>query len=467
MPLFSPTVTSWNDRDVQDLIATLGDLPPLAVYAVTAALVFAETGLLIGLVLPGEVTLIFVGFLVYAGTLEPVPTVILMTLAAVAGDGVGYAEGRRFGPGLRASRFGRWVGDRRWRRAEASMEQHGGRAVCLARFVAFARTLTPRLAGMSAMTYRRFLAWDVLGVVLQVVGSVALGYVAGRSYARVAEAFGRATGALLLLTLVIVALVVFGRYLGAHPDPVTAFGDRLGQWRPLRWLDRTYDAAFVWLTQRVGVTGAVVVNILLGIGVLLAFGVSLTWAIDRLVSNSGFPLVDPLIADWIATQRAAGVTDAAMTTLSILRGSYLVIAAGLVGLLLNPRPASLRADLLGVVGTVGAFIPLMILALATDWARPPSAGLFPNQVTLVTASLGLLAWLVSRRLPWGGAVAVWTVAVSVMVVVSAARLYVGWNWPSEIVASMLLGGLWVVVFVVAWRTRDRVRPDVENAVGVG
>jgi membrane-associated phospholipid phosphatase len=109
----------------------------------------------------------------------------------------------------------------------------------------------------------------------------------------------------------------------------------------------------------------------------------------------------------------------------------------------------------------------MILALATDWARPPSAGLFPNQVTLVTASLGLLAWLVSRRLPWGGAVAVWTVAVSVMVVVSAARLYVGWNWPSEIVASMLLGGLWVVVFVVAWRTRDRVRPDVENAVGVG
>jgi membrane-associated phospholipid phosphatase len=84
--------------------------------------------------------------------------------------------------------------------------------------------------------------------------------------------------------------------------------------------------------------------------------------------------------------------------------------------------------------------------------------LFPNQVTLVTASVGMVAWLLTRRvLPWGGRVAGWIGAAAVVVLVSAARLYVGWNWPSEVVASVLLGALWVVVFAVAWRTRDRVR----------
>jgi len=449
---------------VHDLITSLGDLPPVAVYVIAALLVFAETGLIIGLVLPGEVTLLFIGFLAYAGTLRPLPAIVVMTIAALAGDAVGYAEGRRVGPRLKAGRLGRWVGDKRWNRASAFVERHGGRAVFLARFVAFARTLTPRLAAMSGVSYPRFLAWDVLGVTMQVAGSVAVGYLAGSSYARVAELFGRATGALFLLLLVIVALVVFGRYLGNHPDPVEAFGDRIGAWGPLRLLDRAYDAAFRWLTARVGVGGAVAASVLLGVGVLLAFGVGLTWAIDRLVSTSGFPLVDPLVAEWVATQRTPAVTDAAVTTLSVLRGSYLVVAAGVLGLVLNSRPGRWRADLLGVLGTVGAFIPLVILAVAADWVRPAAAGEagaagpFPNQVTLVTASLGMVAWLLTRqRLPWGGKVSAWMVAIGLVVLVSAARLYVGWNWPSEIVASILLGALWVVVFAVARRTRDRIR----------
>src|SRR5688572_9550666 len=133
---------------MEDLITVLGDLPAGAVYAVAALLVFAETGLIVGLVLPGEVTLLFVGFLAYAGALRPLPAIVLMTVAALAGDGVAYAEGRRVGPRMRASRLGRWVGEERWNRTAALLERHGGRAIFVARFVAFARTLTPRLAGM-------------------------------------------------------------------------------------------------------------------------------------------------------------------------------------------------------------------------------------------------------------------------------------------------------------------------------
>ena len=161
-------------------------------------------------------------------------------------------------------------------------------------------------------------------------------------------------------------------------------------------LDRAYDAAFRWLTARVGVGGAVAASVLLGVGVLLAFGVGLTWAIDRLVSTSGFPLVDPLVAEWVATQRTPAVTDAAVTTLSVLRGSYLVVAAGVLGLVLNSRPGRWRADLLGVLGTVGAFIPLVILAVAADWVAENMSGDVDIKETkigelLISTTLGVTA----------------------------------------------------------------------------
>jgi membrane protein DedA with SNARE-associated domain/membrane-associated phospholipid phosphatase len=447
-----------------DVITWLTEVPPWAAYLVAGVLVFVETGVIIGLALPGEVTLLLVGFLCSLGTLDPFLAAGIMMLAALAGDSLGFNEGRRFGRRLEASRLGRWVGEERWARTDALLDRHGGRAVFLGRYVAFARTLMPRLAAMTGMTYRRFLPWDVLGVTTQVVASIALGYVAAGSYRLAAELLGRATGAFLLLVLVIVLLVVFGRYLGNHPDPVTSFGDRIGQWGPLRVLDAGYDAAFRWLTRRLGVGGAVAASLLLGVSLLLGAGVLLTIVIDALVANSGIPLVDPWVAEWFAEQRTPKAVEYATTTLSVLRGSYLVVAAGVAGLLLNRRPDRWRADVLGVVGTVGAFIPLLILALATDFARPDRPqgagpeGLFPNQVTLVTASVGMVAWLLTRRvLPWGGRVAGWIFAVCVVVLVSASRLYLGWNWPSEVVASILLGALWVVVFAVAWRTRDRVR----------
>jgi undecaprenyl-diphosphatase len=457
---------------VAQLLAWLGDVPPFVVYVVAALLVLAETGLIVGLFLPGEVTLLLVGFLCSLGTLDPFIAAPAMVVAGLLGDGLAFGEGRQVGPRLEASRFGRWVGEERWARTDSLLNRHGGRAVFLGRYVAFARTLMPRLAAIAGMRYRRFLGWDVLGVTTQVVASIAVGYVVGGSYQVAAEIFGRATTATLLLILVIVAIVVFGRYLGNHPDPVTAFGDRIGEWGPLRVLDRGYDAMFRWLTARLGVGGAVAASLMLGVSLLLGAGILLTIVVDQVVATSGIPLVDPLLAHWLADQQAPTPVAWARTTTSVLRGSYLVVAAGVIGLVLNRRPQRWRSDLLGVVGTVGAFIPLLILSLATDFARGglsgPNAGLFPNQVTLVTASVGMVAWLLTRQpLRWGWRVAGWMFAVGIVVLVSAARLYLGWNWPSEVVASILLGALWVVVFAVAWRTRDRVRasdPEAENTL---
>jgi hypothetical protein len=181
----------------------------------------------------------------------------------------------------------------------------------------------------------------------------------------------------------------------------------------------------------------------------------LTWLTDRLVHSSGIPLVDPLISEWFAARRTPAVEHAATATVSVLRGPFLVIAVAVVGLLLNPPRRAWRRDLLGVFGSAGAFLPLLALALAVEWAQPDGThhGGFPNRVAVVTAGLGMLAWLVSWRLPWAASVLVWLVAVAGVLLDVGASLYVGGAWPRELVASVLLGSLWDLVIVVAWHTR--------------
>lgn len=445
---------------LRQILDGLAHLPAAALYAIAVLLVCGETATLLGLVLPGELTLLFVGFLCYGGRLQLVVALVLMNAAGLLGDSLGYLAGRRSGPRLRTSGLGRRVGPRRWARAERMFNRYGGRAVCLARFVGFARTLTPRLAGTTGLPYRRFLPWNAVGVLGCVTGTVLLGYLAGDSYAQVAGVYGQATGALLLLVLLIVAIVLVGRYLGRNPDPVAAIGVRLVAWRPVAWLGRAYQRGFSALSGRVGVGGAVAVNVLGGVVALLAVGYALSWAVERVVRHSGLPLVDPIVVRWMAARRSPRAIGLTQDTLSLLRGSYLVLLVGVVALALHWRSRAWRADLVGVLGSVGAFVPLLILGLVTDWvgrpATEPVASVFPNQTAIVAASLGMLAWLVSRRYGWRVAVAAWLAAAGGSLLVAIARVYLGWSWPSESVASVLLGWLWVLVFVIAWRTRDRV-----------
>ncbi|HKT00430.1 MAG TPA: VTT domain-containing protein [Rugosimonospora sp.] len=446
----------------------LGHLPTAVIYFIGAVLAGGETATLLGLVLPGELTLVVVGFLCYGGRLQLAIALPIMVTAGLVGDNLGYLAGRRAGPRLRTGGLGRWVGERRWVRAERMFDRYGGRAVFLARFLGFARTLVPRLAGTTNLAYRRFLPWNAVGVVGCVIATVLVGYLAGDSYAQVADVFGQATGALLLLLLVIVAIVLVGRYLGRHPQPVAAVAGRLLGWPPLTRLARRYQRGFAYLSRRLGVGGAVAVNVLGGMLALLAVGYGLSWAVEHLVRHSGLPLIDPTIVRWMAARHSPRAVDLATDTCSLLRAKSLVILVGLVAVALNWRSRSWREDLVGVLGTVGAFVPLMILGIVTDWvgrpAAEPVASVFPNQTAIVTASLGMLAWLISRRAGWRLGVAAWLSAVAGALLVGLARVYLGWSWPSESVASVLLGWLWVLVFVIAWRTRDRIgapdtRPD--------
>ncbi|SCF09849.1 DedA family protein [Micromonospora mirobrigensis] len=161
------------------LLDRLGALPPGQVLLLAAALLAAEVGLLVGVAVPAASTMLTVGLLARAGTLDLGAALAVTTLAAFAGDQLGYWEGRLLGPRLRDGRIGRWIGPARWDRAESLIARRGGAAVLVGRWTAFARTLVPRVAGMAGLPYRRFVAFDAAAVAVWVPGTVLIGWAAG------------------------------------------------------------------------------------------------------------------------------------------------------------------------------------------------------------------------------------------------------------------------------------------------
>jgi membrane-associated protein len=148
------------------------------------AIVFAETGLLVGFFLPGDSLLVTAGILssphaVGGGVFDPVVLVACLCVAAVAGDQVNYVLGKRTGEVVYSRPDGRLIKRRHFEQAHAFYEARGGSAIVLARFVPILRTFVPFVAGVANMPYRRFVAFNVVGGTLWVVGLVALGHFLG------------------------------------------------------------------------------------------------------------------------------------------------------------------------------------------------------------------------------------------------------------------------------------------------
>lgn len=145
------------------------------------AIVFVESGLLVGFLLPGDSLLFTAGLLSAAGTL-PDLWVLLVTipLAAIAGDQVGYTIGRKAGPAVFRREEGRFFRQEYVEKAESYFERYGPRTIVIARFVPIVRTFAPVMAGVARMDYWTFLKFNVLGGIAWGVGLTTLGYYLGQ-----------------------------------------------------------------------------------------------------------------------------------------------------------------------------------------------------------------------------------------------------------------------------------------------
>ena len=127
------------------------------------AILFAETGLLVGFFLPGDSLLVTAGVFSAAGTLRVGSLALLVTLCAIAGDQLGYWIGRHMGQALYRRPDSLFFKRRHLERAHEFYEKYGGKTVILARFMPIVRTFCPPVAGAAQMRYARYLAYDVAG----------------------------------------------------------------------------------------------------------------------------------------------------------------------------------------------------------------------------------------------------------------------------------------------------------------
>ena len=168
-------------RDLVRGAYSLDSLVQWGGYGVLFAIVFAETGLLVGFFLPGDSLLITAGLLAANGTLNIWWLNGLLIVAAVVGDSVGYAIGRRLGPRLFTRHKSLLFNPGHVERTRRFYEKYGAKTIVIARFVPIVRTFAPVLAGVGRMEYRRFIFYNVAGGVGWVVSMTWAGYLLRQS----------------------------------------------------------------------------------------------------------------------------------------------------------------------------------------------------------------------------------------------------------------------------------------------
>jgi len=165
--------------DIIDPQALLRDFGAIGLFLI----VFAESGLLFGFFLPGDSLLFTAGLFASTGDLStPFPLLLLgVFLAAVIGDQVGYAFGRKVGPSIFQRPDSKIFKQKYIQQADKFFEDHGAKTIVLARFVPIVRTFAPILAGVGSMRYRTFLTYNIVGGLVWAVGVTSLGYFLGDS----------------------------------------------------------------------------------------------------------------------------------------------------------------------------------------------------------------------------------------------------------------------------------------------
>jgi membrane protein DedA with SNARE-associated domain len=427
----------------------LGGLPPIVVYLVVGTLVTLETALLAGLVLPSATALIAMGLLANAGVVPFLPALAVAVGSAILGGNLAYRRGAFAGLGRHAER------------TEKLFARFGGRAIFLGQWVVGARTLMPRLAARNHVPLKRFLAWHTPAASLWAAWMVGASYAAGASYDVLAARAGRATGALAALTVLILGLVLAGRWLGQNPGIVRAIAAPLRNLRPFRGLRDANPSPFV--------------SAALSFGFLVIMAVLLVALVPAVVRFSGLAATDDAIAEWMRNQWTSDGYLFALDTAMSVSPAVLIAVAVLVALVRALiRDRSWRV----VPQALGPVLPAMILAAvlatamvpgwrAVDQVRFPAPdefdGLLPlnapamalatmsaGQTAQVAAASGLLAWLVAGGLPWRWRVTVWTAAAMLVTLCAGAWIYLGWSRMSETVAAVALGAAWAALNAAIW-----------------
>ena len=426
---------------IEDIATTLGPWT----YVLVGVMAFLETGAFVGLIAPGETTILVGGVIAGQGEIELIPLIGLIWVCAVLGDTTSFFIGRRLGRDFMLRHGPRFkITEERLNQVEGYFERHGGKTILIGRFVGLIRAIAPFVIGSSGFPYRRFLPFSIIGCGLWSTLFCILGYVFYRSFDRVASIAGKATlGFGIVVFLVVGAVLAYRRW-----------GDRLmARAGPrLRFLGRrlTPGGLGLELTTTLAVTG-VGFYVFTLYAVVIHGGRDFTPADERLLA-----MADDLRTTWL-TDVLKVVTDfGALPVIIALSLPVLIVLA-------SRRHFAELASL--VAGVVLLYVAVNLAKSGIDRPRPAggltetSGASFPSGHAAYSTIWIALAVVVARALPGlASRAALVGAAVGVAGVVGLSRIYLRAHYWSDVAGGWALGagvlGLCAAVALVVTHIRN-------------
>jgi undecaprenyl-diphosphatase len=451
-----------NLPDAKKLIEDLAKALGKGTYALVAVMAFLETGAFVGLIAPGEFTVIVGGVIAGQGTIQVIPLLGLVWLSCVLGDSASFFVGRRLGRQF-LERHGPRVKITHERLAQVDdyFSRHGGKTILIGRFIGIVRAVAPFVAGASGLRYRSFLPFSVIGTGLWGSFYTLLGYFFYRSFDKVAGIAGQATFVFAALVVAVVAIAWAYRRLrvAENRDRLSAWFDRQGR-RPLLrpvaaairplWRHVVSPAytllaprmRFVWERLTPGELGLELTTSLAvaGVGLYVFVAYTVTIAADH-----GATLLDDRVldlADQLNTSFGVSVAKV-VTTFGTLPVTATFALAGAVLLAVRRRPVELTVL---VVSTLAIYLAVHITKAATDRPRPPhplaSATLsaFPSGHAAYSTVYVAVALIATRaRSGVASRAALVVAAILLAGAIGVSRVYLRVHWWSDVLAGWALG----------------------------
>jgi membrane protein DedA with SNARE-associated domain len=436
------------DIDLEEIIKDLSRGLGSWTYLLVAALAFLETGAFVGLVAPGEFTVMLGGAVAGQGEIS-LPLILGITwLSAFLGDTVSFMLGARLGRSFLVHHGARFrITEERLRQVEEYFDRHGGPTILIGRFIGVVRALAPFIAGSSKMRYSAFAPYSILGTGLWSATFILIGYFASQSLGTVTSIVSRGLVYFGVFVGVVVGVVVLYRYLREREnrERVAEAMERSRLLRPLLVFARRLrpQAAFLWHRLTPGGLGLELTTLLAALAVGLFVLISY-WSI---VSGDPGPTAgDRAALDFFNNIRAGWLNDVAPTVTDLGSGYVVfplaVLAA--VALAVTRRWIELCVLIAGMV------LIIVLVPEIKDWTdRPrPVGGVveaggssFPSghaaQATLYT----WLAITIAFRIVPGitrRSLVIFT-GIAVTAVVGISRSYLQVHWLSDVFAGWALG----------------------------
>jgi membrane-associated protein len=200
----------------------VGSVDPVLRVGLAGLAIMLETSVLIGLVIPGDATVLLAATGIQSDT-EYFVLIAAIIVGSLLGESIGFALGHAFGPAIQKSRVGKWIGHKNWRAAERFLEHRGGWAIFISRFLPVLHSLVPLTAGLTGMEYRRFMLWTTPACFIWAGAYVTVGRTAALTYEELSQSLhfaGYIFVGIIALFIVVMAVVKksLNRYTHHHDD---------------------------------------------------------------------------------------------------------------------------------------------------------------------------------------------------------------------------------------------------------